>query len=150
LPWAWQGDDGQLGRLCIVISFVKDKDCVKIQGHGNIATKHKGYGWEDKLSEVFIIANTREDGDTCLEENDDQVYESKVLLDGGGQVLQDVRPFEHDKHKSHCLASPPQYWYYVEMPFNLLHNTHEWSLSGEFGVPRFKVNQLEETLVSQM
>ncbi len=92
---------------------------------GILPLNTKAMGERTNLSEVFIIANTREDGDTCLEENDDQVYESKVLLDGGGQVLQDVRPFEHDKHKSHCLASPPQYWYYVEMPFNLLHNTHE-------------------------
>ncbi len=107
-------------------------------------------GERTSLNEVFIIANTREDEDTCLKKDDDQVYESKVLLNGSGHLLQDVRQFEHEEHKSHCLASPPKQWYYVERPPSLLHNTHEWNLSGEFEVPRFKVSQLEETLVSQM
>ncbi len=43
-------------------------------------------GERTSLSKVFIIANTREDEDTCLEKDDDQVYENKVLLNGIGQL----------------------------------------------------------------
>lgn len=52
-----------MGRLCIVVSFVKEEHCAKIQGHGDIVTKHKGYGWEDKLKWG--------PQDTCLEKDDD-------------------------------------------------------------------------------
>ncbi len=95
----------------------------KVMGILSLNTKHMGE--RTSLNEVFIIANTREDEDTCLKKDDDQVYESKVLLNGSGHLLQDVRQFEHEEHKSHCLASPPKQWYYVERPPSLLHNTHE-------------------------
>jgi len=53
-----------------------------------------------------------------------------------------------EEHKSHCLTSPPQQMVLCKMTFGLLQNTHEWNLSGEFGVPRFKASQLEKKLVN--
>jgi hypothetical protein len=53
---------------------------------GILSLNTKAMGERTSLSKVFIIANTREDEDTCLEKDDDQVYENKVLLNGIGQL----------------------------------------------------------------